>query len=124
MRDFNLVLVIVNAVFEGPSNGGLLYHEVHEGKCVVHCANTVSQGPYFSELDLIVLASDLDKQERQVLMQGRDLSSEQEGIGGVGPEGGFARCTSTKGVELQSSRSGECIHMPLEGSLVLCSQDQ
>ena len=28
------------------SNGGLLYHEVHEGKpCVVHCVNTSLQGP-------------------------------------------------------------------------------
>jgi Ataxin-3 len=63
---------------EGPSNGGLLYHEVQEGKlCALHCVNTVLQGPYFSELDLAALASDLDKQERQVLIQGGDLSSEQ-----------------------------------------------
>ena len=81
---------------EGPSNGGLLYHEVQEGKlCAVHCVNTILQGPYFSELDLAALASDLDKQERQVLMQGGDLQSEQgdflsDGSHNVSLEGNFS----------------------------------
>ncbi|KAJ3668898.1 hypothetical protein LUZ60_010848 [Juncus effusus] len=61
---------------EGPSNGGLLYHEVQEGKlCAVHCVNTVLQGPYFSEFDLAALASDLDQKERQVLMDTGPLAS-------------------------------------------------
>lgn len=56
---------------EGPSNGGLLYHEVQESKlCAVHCVNTVLQGPFFSELDLAALASDLDQRERQVMLEG------------------------------------------------------
>lgn len=56
---------------EGPSNGGLLYHEVQESKlCAVHCVNTVLQGPFFSELDLAALASDLDLRERQMMLEG------------------------------------------------------
>ncbi|KAL8158995.1 hypothetical protein V2J09_000532 [Rumex salicifolius] len=57
---------------EGPSNGVLLYHEVQEAKlCAVHCVNTVLQGPFFSEFDLGALAADLDRKERQMLMEGR-----------------------------------------------------
>ncbi|KAL5709252.1 hypothetical protein ACHQM5_019963 [Ranunculus cassubicifolius] len=58
---------------EGPSNGGMLYHEVQESKlCAVHCVNTVLQGPFFSEFDLAALASDLDKKERQMMLEGGD----------------------------------------------------
>jgi Ataxin-3 len=56
---------------EAASNGGLLYHEVQEGKlCAVHCVNTALQGPVFSEFDLAALASDLDQRERQVMLEG------------------------------------------------------
>ena len=56
---------------EGPSNGGMLYHEVQESKlCAVHCVNTVLQGPFFSEIDLAALASDLVQTERQMMNQG------------------------------------------------------
>ncbi|KAF5750869.1 ataxin-3 isoform X1 [Tripterygium wilfordii] len=56
---------------EGASNGGMLYHEVQESKlCAVHCVNTVLQGPFFSEFDLAALASDLDRKERQVMLEG------------------------------------------------------
>ncbi|XP_020525219.1 ataxin-3 homolog [Amborella trichopoda] len=56
---------------EGLSNGGMLYHEVQESKlCAVHCVNTVLQGPFFSELDLAALASDLDHRERQMMLEG------------------------------------------------------
>lgn len=49
-------------------NGGMLYHEVQESKlCAVHCVNTVLQGPFFSEIDLAALASDLDRTEHQML---------------------------------------------------------
>lgn len=61
---------------EGPSNGGLLYHEVQEAKlCAVHCVNTVLQGPFFSEVDLAVLASDLDQKEQQVMLEGSSAFS-------------------------------------------------
>ncbi|KAK4859090.1 hypothetical protein QYF36_026699 [Acer negundo] len=53
------------------SNGGMLYHEVQESKlCAVHCVNTVLQGPFFSEFDLAALASDLDRKERQMMLEG------------------------------------------------------
>ncbi|KAJ7961303.1 Ataxin-3 like [Quillaja saponaria] len=56
---------------EGVSNGGMLYHEVQESKlCAVHCVNSVLQGPFFSEFDLAALASDLDRKERQMMLQG------------------------------------------------------
>lgn len=58
---------------EGASNGGMLYHEVQESKlCAVHCVNTVLQGPFFSEIDLAALASDLDRRESQMMMEGID----------------------------------------------------
>ena len=56
---------------EGPINGGMLYHEVQESKlCAVHCVNTVLQGPFFSEFDLAALASDLDRREHQMMLEG------------------------------------------------------
>ncbi|KAK9054964.1 hypothetical protein SSX86_026043 [Deinandra increscens subsp. villosa] len=56
---------------EGPINGGMLYHEVQESKlCAVHCVNTVLQGPFFSEFDLAALASDLDRREQQMMLEG------------------------------------------------------
>lgn len=49
----------------------MLYHEVQESKlCAVHCVNTVLQGPFFSEFDLAALASDLDRKERQMMLEG------------------------------------------------------
>ncbi|KAJ8899927.1 hypothetical protein K2173_019632 [Erythroxylum novogranatense] len=61
---------------EGASNGGILYHEVQEGKlCALHCVNAVLQGPFFSELDLAALATDLDHKERQVMQQLGDFVS-------------------------------------------------
>ncbi|KAI4353164.1 hypothetical protein L6164_002135 [Bauhinia variegata] len=62
---------------EGASNGGLLYHEVQESKlCAMHCVNTVLQGPFFSEFDLAALASDLDRKERQMMLQGNVSSGD------------------------------------------------
>ncbi|MCD7463477.1 Ataxin-3 [Datura stramonium] len=68
---------------EGVSNGGMLYHEVQESKlCAVHCVNTVLQGPFFSEFDLAAVASDLDRTERQMMVQGSgDFVPEESLIG-------------------------------------------
>jgi Ataxin-3 len=61
---------------EAASNGGLLYHEVQDGKlCAVHCINTALQGPFFSEFDLAVLAANLDQRERQVMLEGGAATS-------------------------------------------------
>ncbi|MCO5611734.1 hypothetical protein L7F22_065992 [Adiantum nelumboides] len=50
-------------------SGVILYHEVQESKlCGVHCVNTVLQGPFFSELDLAAMASELDTKEMQMVM--------------------------------------------------------
>lgn len=66
---------------EGPSNGGMLYHEVQESKlCAVHCVNTALQGPFFSEFDLAALASDLDDKERQMMLEGGLASDELAGF--------------------------------------------
>ncbi|KAK1311817.1 hypothetical protein QJS10_CPA07g00058 [Acorus calamus] len=47
----------------GPSNRPMmLYHETHQSKLrVLHCINAVLQGPFFSDQDLIDLASSLSK---------------------------------------------------------------
>ena len=64
-------------MMEGASNGGMLYHEVQESKlCAVHCVNTVLQGPFFSEFDLAAVASDLDRKERQVMIEGGGISGD------------------------------------------------
>ncbi|KAK9134131.1 hypothetical protein Syun_013461 [Stephania yunnanensis] len=58
---------------DGPINGGMMYHEVQELKlCAVHCVNTVLQGSFFSEFDFAALASDLDRTERQMMIQSSD----------------------------------------------------
>ncbi|KAF6160945.1 hypothetical protein GIB67_007586 [Kingdonia uniflora] len=56
---------------EGPSNGGLLYHESQVAKlCALHTVNTVLQGPVFTVVDFEELASDLDREERRMLLEG------------------------------------------------------
>ncbi|CAH1440578.1 unnamed protein product [Lactuca virosa] len=52
-------------------NRGMLYHEVQESKlCAIHYVNTVLQGPFFSKFDLAALASDLDRTEHQMMLEG------------------------------------------------------
>jgi len=49
----------------------LVYHERQDaGLCGVHCLNTLLQGPYFTEVDLMTLAVELDKNEKKT--NGRD----------------------------------------------------
>ncbi|CAN6471450.1 unnamed protein product [Victoria cruziana] len=91
---------------EGPSNGGMLYHEVQESKlCAVHCVNTVLQGPFFSELDLAAVASDLDRRERQIVLEagaGSEelLSFEAEGSHNVSMDGDFSIQVLEKALEV------------------------
>ncbi|CAM0883594.1 unnamed protein product [Alopecurus aequalis] len=94
------------------SNGGLLYHEVQEGKlCAVHCVNTALQGPFFSEFDLAALAADLDQRERQVMLQGveavaaattaaGDFLAEGEGSHNVSLGGDFSIQVLQKALEV------------------------
>ncbi|KAK9124394.1 hypothetical protein Sjap_013996 [Stephania japonica] len=68
---------------DGPSNGGMLYHEVQESNlCAVHCINTVLQGPFFSEFDFAAMASDLDRTERQMMIQSSGDESHNVSMGG------------------------------------------
>ncbi|KAJ1286246.1 hypothetical protein BS78_03G338600 [Paspalum vaginatum] len=97
---------------EAPSNGGLLYHEVQEGKlCAVHCVNTALQGPFFSEFDLAALAADLDQRERLVMLEGSqspgaanaasgDFLTEGEGSHNVSLGGDFSIQVLQKALEV------------------------
>ena len=100
----------MDAAGAGASNGGLLYHEVQEGKlCAVHCVNTALQGPFFSEFDLAALAADLDQRERQVMLQGAqgaatvaagDFLAEGEGSHNVSLGGDFSIQVLQKALEV------------------------
>jgi len=47
-----------------------IYHEKQEGElCGVHCLNTLLQGSYFTEIDLAMIAQELDERERQIMME-------------------------------------------------------
>ncbi|XP_057983478.1 ataxin-3 homolog [Malania oleifera] len=89
---------------EGPSNGGMLYHEVQESKlCAVHCVNTVLQGPFFSEFDLAALASDLDTKERQMMLEGNAtdlLRFDSEESHNVSMDGDFSIQVLQKALEV------------------------
>lgn len=97
---------------EAASNGGLLYHEVQEGKlCAVHCVNTALQGPFFSEFDLAALAADLDQRERLVMLEGSrspggpntaagDFYAEGEGSHNVSLGGDFSIQVLQKALEV------------------------
>jgi len=48
----------------------LVYHERQDaGLCGVHCLNTLLQGPYFTEVDLMTLAVELDKNEKRLMAE-------------------------------------------------------
>uniref|UniRef100_A0A0D9YHD2 ubiquitinyl hydrolase 1 n=1 Tax=Oryza glumipatula TaxID=40148 RepID=A0A0D9YHD2_9ORYZ len=124
------------------SNGGLLYHEVQEGKlCAVHCVNTTLQGPFFSEFDLSALAVDLDQRERQVMSEGAagaattaagDFLAEGEGSHNVSLGGDFSIQVLQKALEvwdlqvipLDSPDAGSCLFDPeLETAFICHLQD-
>lgn len=47
-----------------------LYHEKQEaGLCGVHTLNNLLQGPFFSEVDLMQIAQDLDAEEKRVMAE-------------------------------------------------------
>lgn len=78
-------------------NVEMLYHEVQESKlCAVHCVNTVLQGPFFSEIDLAALASDLDRTEHQML----NHQHHQEESHNVSMDGDFSIQVLQKALEV------------------------
>ncbi|GJN17147.1 hypothetical protein PR202_gb04193 [Eleusine coracana subsp. coracana] len=121
---------------EASSNGGLLYHEVQEGKlCAVHCVNTALQGPFFSEFDLAALAADLDQRERQVMLEGGaattaagDFFAEGEGSHNVSLGGDFSIQVLQKALEvwdlqvipLDSPAAGSSLFDPEQEVAFIC----
>ncbi|KAH7443310.1 hypothetical protein KP509_02G029200 [Ceratopteris richardii] len=93
-------------------SGVILYHEVQESKlCGVHCVNTVLQGPFFSELDLAAMATELDQKERQIVMDtgGSCASSDYarlvgEGSSNVSLDGNFSIQVLAKALDVWDLR--------------------
>eukprot|EP00252_Welwitschia_mirabilis_P014132 TRINITY_DN31173_c0_g1_i1.p1 TRINITY_DN31173_c0_g1~~TRINITY_DN31173_c0_g1_i1.p1 ORF type:complete len:357 (-),score=92.69 TRINITY_DN31173_c0_g1_i1:19-1089(-) len=76
---------------EFQNNGGLLYHEAQESKlCAVHCVNTLLQGPLFTEFDLATIASDLDRKEELMMMEGHSYGLRTEESANVSMDGNFS----------------------------------
>jgi ataxin-3 len=49
---------------------GYIYHEKQvAGLCGVHCLNTLLQGSYFTEVDLANIALEMDRREKQLMME-------------------------------------------------------
>eukprot|EP01112_Ceratiomyxa_fruticulosa_P022755 TRINITY_DN8445_c0_g1_i3.p1 TRINITY_DN8445_c0_g1~~TRINITY_DN8445_c0_g1_i3.p1 ORF type:complete len:270 (-),score=63.57 TRINITY_DN8445_c0_g1_i3:110-919(-) len=49
---------------------GFIYFEHQDGElCGMHCVNTLLQGSYFTEVDLAMLAQELDEKERQLMLE-------------------------------------------------------
>lgn len=74
---------------------GVLYHENQiAGLCGLHCINTLLQGPVFNEIDLMHIAQEVDRKEREVMSEG-GLESEdykkfiEEGSHNVSLDGNF-----------------------------------
>eukprot|EP01097_Dermamoeba_algensis_P007700 TRINITY_DN4916_c0_g1_i1.p1 TRINITY_DN4916_c0_g1~~TRINITY_DN4916_c0_g1_i1.p1 ORF type:complete len:410 (-),score=82.22 TRINITY_DN4916_c0_g1_i1:116-1345(-) len=78
------------------SDHDAIYHENQvAGLCAVHCLNTLLQGPYFTEIDLMTVAQDLDKKEKQLMSeQGFDapdfLKYMAEESGNVADDGNYS----------------------------------
>lgn len=129
-----------SGAMEAASNGGLLYHEVQEGKlCAVHCVNTALQGPFFSEFDLAALAADLDQRERLVMLEGSrspgeanpaagDFFAEGEGSHNVSLGGDFSIQVLQKALEvwdlqvipLDSPAAGSSLFDPEQEVAFIC----
>eukprot|EP00027_Filamoeba_sp_ATCC50430_P014482 CAMPEP_0168570708 /NCGR_PEP_ID=MMETSP0413-20121227/16895_1 /TAXON_ID=136452 /ORGANISM="Filamoeba nolandi, Strain NC-AS-23-1" /LENGTH=393 /DNA_ID=CAMNT_0008603409 /DNA_START=34 /DNA_END=1215 /DNA_ORIENTATION=+ len=74
----------------------VVYHEKQvAGLCGVHCLNSLLQGPYFTEVDLMLLGKELDDEERKVMAElGHDtkdfLKFMSEDSGNVADDGNFS----------------------------------
>ncbi|KAL3639440.1 hypothetical protein CASFOL_017347 [Castilleja foliolosa] len=80
---------------------GSLYHERQVSKlCALHCVNAVLQGPVFSELDLAAIASDLDKAERQMMLNSVSGDFIPEVSHNVSRNGDFSIQVLTKALEV------------------------
>mmetsp|Transcript_29387 Transcript_29387/g.45424 ORF Transcript_29387/g.45424 Transcript_29387/m.45424 type:complete len:246 (+) Transcript_29387:147-884(+) len=115
-----------------------LYHEKQvAGLCAVHCINTLLQGRYLNEIDLMQIAQSLDEQEREAMRErGNDnpeflkfLAAES---GNVADDGNYSHPVILKALEmwnidLKPATAPEVVHvfdnLPGEDGYVLNLQN-
>ncbi|KAL3931541.1 MAG: hypothetical protein SGPRY_001082 [Prymnesium sp.] len=73
----------------------LIYHERQQSAlCGQHCLNNLLQGPYFTEVDLAIIAQELDAKEVELMMEnGEDEETRRfkaQGSQNVGDDGNFS----------------------------------
>ncbi|KAL3640711.1 hypothetical protein CASFOL_015679 [Castilleja foliolosa] len=81
--------------------GTLLYHEKQHLKlCALHCLNALLQAPVFSKFSLSAIASDLDRAERQVMLDSVSDDLFAEVSHNVSRNGDFSIQVLTKALEV------------------------
>lgn len=86
--------------------GYLVYHEKQvAGLCGVHCLNTLLQGAYFTEIDLMTIAQELDRKEREVMAEFGTETSDflkymAEDSGNVADDGNYSVQVLSKALEV------------------------
>lgn len=87
-----------------------VYHEKQDaGLCAVHCLNSLLQGHYFSEIDLMSIAKEFDEKERQVMLEsGVDskafLEFMAEESGNLADDGNYSLQVLAKALEVWGLR--------------------
>jgi len=83
-----------------------IYHETQVAAlCGVHCLNNLLQGNVFNEIDLMMIAREIDDTERRVMMEmGSDtkdfLRFMSEDSGNVSDEGNYSIQVLTKALDV------------------------
>jgi len=117
--------------------GGQLYvyHEKQDaGLCAVHCLNALLQGHYFTEVDLMMLARELDEKEKQMMMEmGTDtrefLTYMAEDSGNVADDGNYSIQVIAKAlavwnllpIPITNSEAGSAKQNPLGEQAFVCN---
>eukprot|EP01104_Vermistella_antarctica_P010439 TRINITY_DN2791_c0_g1_i1.p1 TRINITY_DN2791_c0_g1~~TRINITY_DN2791_c0_g1_i1.p1 ORF type:complete len:482 (-),score=105.20 TRINITY_DN2791_c0_g1_i1:119-1564(-) len=92
----------------------ILYHEKQEaGLCAVHCLNSLLQGSYFTEIDLMQFAQRLDAREREMMQESGTDSADYlkyiaEDSGNVADDGNFSVQTLAEALKVWNL---ECVTM-------------
>ncbi|KAL9641601.1 hypothetical protein ABK040_013520 [Willaertia magna] len=81
-----------------------IYHEKQEASlCAMHALNNLLQGPYFTEIDLMEIARQLDQEEQNLLTDAKDLQEwRKKGSQNVSDEGNFSIEVINKALEVWS----------------------
>jgi len=112
-----------------------IYHEKQDaGLCAVHCLNSLLQGRYFSEIDLMEIGREFDEQERQVMLEsgvdGKDfLKFMAEESGNLADDGNYsiqviAKALEVWGIETFPITNPEMVESkknPLKESAFICN---